>query len=138
MKKLAVVFSLLMLFTSVSNGQGNIPISSLNDEYVETEIEMYDLEQELFYSNEEQAIAVNDVTVVELEEEVEINFDTKKHLPKRFNAKKGMHDINWDNVELIELEEEVEIGFNTEDYLPKGFIAIKVNEIKPESIVVSL
>lgn len=134
MKKLALMFSMLMVFTSVSNGQGDIPFN----EYVETEIEAFEIEQELFENYDDVTINVNDIEVVEVEEEVEINFDTKKYLPKRFNAQKGMHDIDWNEVELIELDEEVEIGFNTEDYLPKGFVAIKVNEIKSEGIVVSL
>lgn len=138
MKKLALMFSMLMVFTSVSNGQGEIPFSNLNDEYVETEIEAFEIEQKLFENYNDITVNVSDIEVIEVEEDVEINFDTKKHLPKRFNANKGMHDINWDEVELIEIDEEVEIDFDTEDYLPRGFTAIKVNEIKSKNIVVSL
>ena len=138
MKKLALMFSMLMMITSVSNGQGNIPFSALNDEYVETEIEAFEIEQELFENYDDVTININDIKVIEVEEEIEINFDTKKYLPKRFNAYKGMYDVNWDEIELIELEEEVELGFDTKKYLPRGFIALKVNEIKTESIVVSL
>ena len=57
----------------------------------------------------------------ELEEEVEIGFDTKKYLPENFDPYAGKDSIDWNSIELYELEEEVEIGFDTKKYIPKGF-----------------
>ena len=94
--------------------------SSINIEYVTLENEMFDVEQVVFedFYNIGEDVNINDINVVELEEEVEINIDTKNYLPERFNANKGMHDINWDTLELVELEEEVELGSNTQNSLP--------------------
>ena len=94
--------------------------SNINIEYVTLENELFDVEQvvfEDFYSIVEE-VNVNDINVVELEEEVEINFDTKNYLPERFNANNGIHDIDWNTVELVELEEEVELGSNNQNSLP--------------------
>ena len=52
---------------------------------------------------------------------MEIGFDTSKYLPTDFNARIGMHDIDWNTIELYELEEELDLGFDTKDYLPKNF-----------------
>ena len=56
---------------------------------------------------------------IELEEDVEINFDTKKYLPNRFNVYKGLHDIDWKLIEVVELEEDIELGFNNQNNLPE-------------------
>ncbi len=61
------------------------------------------------------------IEVVEIEEEVEISFDTKAYLPKGFNPYKGMFDIDWNAIKLVEIEEGIEINFDTKAYLPKGF-----------------
>ena len=56
------------------------------------------------------------IELVELQEEVTINFDTKQFLPKDFNSLKGMYDLDWSTIELIEIEEEVDIDFNAKSY----------------------
>ena len=68
---------------------------------------------------------VDDIKVYEVEEEVNINFDTKAYLPENFNPLKGKHDIDWSKIELIEIEEEVIICFNTKAYLPENFNPLK-------------
>ena len=64
---------------------------------------------------------INSIEVIEIEDEVELNFNPKDYLPEGFNALKGMHDLDWSTIELVELEEEVEFDFNPKDYLPNNF-----------------
>ena len=123
MKSLVIIFSMFLALNVTAKTQmTDEDYSTINIEYVTLENEMFDVEQvvfEVFYNTEEE-VNVSDINVVELEEEVEINFDTKSHLPERFNAFKGMHDINWNSVELVELEEEeVDLGFNNQNSLPE-------------------
>ena len=70
-------------------------------------------------------IDIASLEVVEIEEEVIVNFDTSKYLPEGFNAYKGIGDLDWSKIEIIEIEEEVLIGFDTSKYLPEGFNAFK-------------
>ena len=63
--------------------------------------------------------------MLELEEKVDLGFDTKAYLPEGFNALKGLHDLDWSKIELLEIEEKVELEFNTKDYLPEGFNPLK-------------
>ncbi|NNL16679.1 MAG: hypothetical protein HKO81_08570, partial [Flavobacteriaceae bacterium] len=76
-------------------------------------------------NDEKYPVKIEDVYIFEIEEEVIIDFDTKKYLPKGFNPLKGMYDLNWDNIELIELEEEVAIDLMINRYLPKDFNPLK-------------
>ena len=75
------------------------------------------LETALFESDTDESL----FEVYEIEEEVYIDFDTKKYLPEGFNPLEGKNDIDWSTIELVELEEEVELGFDTKKYLPKNF-----------------
>ena len=79
----------------------------------------------LYIFKSSEPIYVEDVYVYQIEEDVIINFDTKKYLPNDFNPLKGLHDLNWDTIELIEPEEEVEIEFDTKRYLPQDFNPLK-------------
>jgi len=95
--------------------------SSINMEYLTLENEIFDVEQFVFedFYNIVEEVNVDDINVVELEEEVEINFDTNNYLPERFNAHKGMHDIDWNTIKLVELEEDVDLGLNIQNRLPE-------------------
>jgi hypothetical protein len=91
-------------------------------------IEKYKLEKKLISNLEDldtEDIEINEVEVIELEEEVELGFDTSKYLPENFNALKGKNDLDWNTIELVEIEEEVELGFDTSKYLPENFNALK-------------
>lgn len=92
-------------------------------DYISLEIEKMELEQELFGvpTNGEEIISIASIDLYEIEEELDLGFDTADHVPNDFNAKEGMNDIDWSTIELYEVEEEIELGFNTKDYLPKGF-----------------
>ncbi|MDU8885611.1 hypothetical protein RXV94_05530 [Yeosuana sp. MJ-SS3] len=70
-------------------------------------------------------IDINTIDLVEIDEEVNLNFDTTKYLPEGFNALKGKDDLDWSKIELIEIEEEVNLDFDTSKYLPKEFNPLK-------------
>ena len=68
---------------------------------------------------------ITTIEVIEIEEEVVLDFDTKKYLPEGFNALKGKDDLDFSTIEIIEIEEEVVLDFDTKQYLPEGFNALK-------------
>lgn len=83
--------------------------------------EIASLKTLLFHNPDAKPLAINAIEVIELEEEVTLNFDTKDYLPENFNPLKGKHDIDWSKIELVELEEDVFFNFNVKEYLPKDF-----------------
>lgn len=135
MYKLSLLFSLLITLTINAKAETSNELSNLNLEFISLETNQFDLELEIFSNLDEAILNVEDIEVIELEEDVEINFDTKDHLPNDFNALAGKNDIDWSKIELVELEEEVELGFNTKDYLPKNFNPYKGIECKSEVVV---
>ncbi|MCK0107671.1 hypothetical protein MWU58_00050 [Flavobacteriaceae bacterium S0825] len=116
---------LSVLFTVNISAKINITGDTINDNL---STEMHKLEKRIFtneeYTNTEN-LEVNEIEVVEVEEEVQLDFDTTMYLPDNFNALEGKNDLDWSTIELIEIEEEVEIGFDTSKYLPKNFNALK-------------
>ena len=135
MKSLVIIFSMFLALNVTAKTQmPEEDYFSINLDYVILENELFDLEQIVFedFYNIIEDIKVSDINVVELEEDIEINFDTKKYLPERFNAYKGMHDIDWNTVKLVELEEDVELESNNQNSLPE--IKCKSNT---NSIIVS-
>jgi len=123
--KYLLTFLLSVLFTLNITAKINIEGDTLND-YLS--VEKHNLEK-LLFTNEEYAntenLEINEIEVVELEEEVKLDFDTSMYLPENFNALEGKNDLDWSTIELIEIEEEVELGFDTTKYLPEGFNALK-------------
>jgi hypothetical protein len=122
MKSLVIIFSMFLALNVTAKTQmPDEDYFSINLDYVILENELFDLEQIVFedFYNIIEDIKVSDINVVELEEDIEINFDTKKYLPERFNAYKGMHDIDWNTVKLVELEEDVELESNNQNSLPE-------------------
>jgi len=79
-------------------------------------------------SKNHKEIDISTIDLVEIDEEVNLNFDTTKYLPEGFNALKGKDDLDWSKIELIEIEEEVNLNFDTSKYLPKGFNPLKDKE----------
>ena len=134
MYKLSLISGILLTFTTVAT-------ASTNPNFIESELEIIELESNLFENYNDESLNVNDIHVVELEEEVEIDFDVTAHLPENFNALKGKNDIDWSSVELIELEEDIELGFNTKSHLPENFNPYKgmfCNKQKHVVVVVSV
>ena len=56
---------------------------------------------------------ITTIEVIEIEEEVVLDFDTKKYLPEGFNALKGKDDLDWSKIELVEIEEDLELNFHS-------------------------
>ena len=79
-------------------------------------------------SNDYQEVDINAINLVEVDEEVSIDYDTSIYLPEGFNALKGKDDLDWSKIELIEIEEEVNFDFDTSKYLPEGFNPSKENK----------
>ena len=123
--KTLLTFLLSVLFTVNISAKINIEGDTINDNL---STEMYKLEKRIF-TNEEYAntenLEINEIEVFEVDEEVQLDFDTSTYLPDNFNALEGKNDLDWSTIELIEIEEEVEIGFDTSKYLPKNFNALK-------------
>ncbi len=78
--------------------------------------------------------SLDKIELIEIEENIELGFDTAQYLPEGFNAYAGMQTA--DGLNLIVIEEEIELGFNTKDYLPKGFNPYRGMIFAVEDIVV--
>ncbi len=63
---------------------------------------------------------VSQLVVIEIEEEIDLGFDSNLYLPENFNALEGMY-VEVDDIVILEKDEELELGFKTDKYLPKGF-----------------
>lgn len=81
-----------------------------------------DFEAQLKASLEMGNLDASDIEVVEIQEEVNLGFDTFEYLPLDFDAYSGanLYDIDF---EIFEEEEIVELGFDTAVYLPADFDA---------------
>ena len=105
------MYRLTFLFSMLIALNANAKISNNSDDL---NSEKSRLEKILFTNIENLSSTAADISAIELiemEEEVELGFDTAKYLPENFNALKGKHDLNWNTIELIEMEEEVELGY---------------------------
>jgi len=121
------MYRLTLLFNTLFVFNASAMIEKIPDSSFKT-VEELKLEYILFVSCDEDQAEVFDIAsleVIEIDEPVEINFDTISHLPVNFNALKGKHDLDWNTTELVELEEDVELNFDTKAYLPKNFNALK-------------
>ncbi len=73
-----------------------------------------------FNITEPGELNLNKVTFIEeIDEEVELGFDTSEYLPKGFNPYEVYFDLN--SVEYVEVDTEIDLGFDTTGYLPEGF-----------------
>ena len=64
----------------------------------------------------------SEIVVLEVEEEVDLGFDTAEYLPLGFNAYEGM-ELDVEDIVILEEEEEVDLGFDVATYLPENFDA---------------
>ena len=117
-RQFIILFALVALNANANAETKNDPFSN----FLSYEIEKIELEEELFGTPaNNEVISVASIEVYEMEEEIELEFNTEQYLPEGFNAKEGMNEIDWNTIELYELEEELEIGFDTKAYLPNNF-----------------
>ena len=49
--------------------------------------------------------------IVEIQEDVEINFDTKLYLPRGFDTLNGKDNFGWQKIALVLIEIEEELGY---------------------------
>jgi len=110
MIKSALIFSLLVTLNATTVSSKNIENQVINYSTI---------------NNFSGDLDWSKIELIEVEEEVELGFDTKDYLPKDFNPLKGKNDLNWNKIELITVDEEVELGFDTKNYLPKDFNPLK-------------
>jgi len=121
MIKLAFIFSTLFAVSSTT-------ISNDNSDNLTSECELSLLKASLFTNNSEVMSTELDwssIELFEIEEEVNLGFNSKDYLPDGFNPLKGLHELDWSTIELFEIEEEVNLGFNSKDYLPEHFNPLK-------------
>ena len=115
---------LLLAVFIVSNASalaGNIPDDIKRSSF--KTLEQLNAEALLFNNNEiyEEEFDIDQLEIIEIEEEIDLGFDTSQYLPEGFNPLEGKDDIDWSTIELIEIEEEIDLGFDTAAYLPEGF-----------------
>jgi len=67
-------------------------------------------------------LQIENIAFVEIEEEIDLGFDTVQYLPEGFDPYKGMAP-NLPEIVFIESEEKINLGFDTSEYLPEGFNA---------------
>jgi len=133
-------------------------IEMLNDNYEQNEIfgddEYSDLEEEyndisfedVFGKIEtENSLETEDIKVYEIEEEINLGFDSKVYLPTGFNPYEGMNTVEElgfeaktafeavfgtiekekilkiEDIKVYEIEEEINLGFNTQECIPTDF-----------------
>jgi hypothetical protein len=130
MYQLTLLFTALFAF-NVAKITEKIPDNSNPDSKI-TYKTMEELELENTLFNTANNFDVEDfdsasMEVTEIEEDVELNFDTKTYLPANFNTLKGMYDLDWNTIELVELEEDANLDFDTKAYLPSGFSAHNID-----------
>lgn len=121
MRQSIFILCLLLGFNAMASETNR---TELFPTYTSLDLEQIALEDELFATEDtlkEETITVESIEVVEIEEEVELGFDTAQYLPEGFNALKGKNDINWNEIELVEIEEEAEYDFDTSKHVPKNF-----------------
>lgn len=123
MKLVTLVSSFILVASMTAAGNTLEEPDDITSENFTTESaeELAHIESLIFHNPDAKPIAIDAIEVIELQEEVSFNFDTKDYLPENFNPLQGKHDLDWSKIELIELEEEVSFDFDVQDYLPKHF-----------------
>jgi len=116
-QSIIILFAIFALSVNANEDLKENPL----DQFILNQIEILDLELELFGTPNTKIIDISSIKLYEIEEEVVFNFNTMNYLPKGFDARKGMEDIDWDTINLYEVEEDIDLGFDTKEYLPKGF-----------------
>ena len=103
-----IMFSLVLLFSMLLTLNATANTNRTKDTLSE-----YTLNRILFANNENVTtndLDISTIEIIEIEEEVVLDFDTKQYLPKGFNALKGKDDLDWSKIEIIEIEEDLELN----------------------------
>lgn len=128
MKQITLILALFISLQITANNKGDQNYSYLNASYIEAEIEVLELEQDIFSNFDVQdTIEVEDIVVYELEEDVEIA-----------DQNNSENSLQVSDIKVLELEEDIDLGFDTKMYLPKGFNPYKGMNCEKEIVVVGL
>ena len=92
MYRLTILFSMLIALNASANINNNS--DNLNSEKSRLEKILFG---NIEYLNSTVA-SINSIELIELEEEVELGFDTANYLPENFNALKGKHGLVWNTI----------------------------------------
>lgn len=114
-----VIIGLSILFISFKAGHHyhmNNPMGSIFSDVISV------VEHQLQHQFPTEILKASEIQFFEIEEEVDLGFDTTEYLPMGFNAYAGM-EFEAQDLEVFELEEQVDLGFDTAPFLPKGFNA---------------
>lgn len=140
MKKVSVLLGtgvLALLLLSFAGKEG-CEKSKENQEVLNALMELQQpFADKLKLSLNTEPFSLDEITFIEIEEEIDLVFDTADYLPIGFNAYQGM-DLEIDLIEFVEFEEEIELGFDTANYLPKGFDAFAGMELDIDEILADL
>lgn len=124
MVKSVLMFSMIFLINIANVISANS--NNIFEECEQSNEEECLLIRELFAHNHiSSELDWNKIKLVELEEEVILDFETKNYLPEYFNPLKGKFDLDWNKIKLVELGEDVNLDFNTKKYLPENFNPLK-------------
>ncbi|MFX0557459.1 hypothetical protein ACOCEA_11720 [Maribacter sp. CXY002] len=91
---------------------------------------------EMYLTLNTEPVNIDEITFIEIEEEIDLGFNTADYLPIGFNAYQGM-DFTIDDIDFTD-DEEIDLGFDTSVYLPKGFNAYVGMEIELEEVIADL
>lgn len=114
-----MVFGMLWSFNAVAYNDSNRLVASVNDN--EIPMNECDRENRVDENQIEHFFDISDMDLIEIDEVVELGFDTYLYLPNDFNPYKGMRIEDKIDFGVLCEEEEPELGFDTGKYLPKGF-----------------
>lgn len=114
-----LVFGMLWSINAVAYKDNNTLVASVNDN--EIPMNECDRENRVDENQIEHFFDISDMDLIEVDEVVELGFDTYLYLPNDFNPYKGMRTEDKIDFGVLCEEEEPELGFDTGKYLPKGF-----------------
>ncbi|MCM4151481.1 hypothetical protein DHD05_07760 [Arenibacter sp. N53] len=88
----------------------------------------------LLMDEEVRNLSLDQITLIDEEEEINLGFDTANYLPFGFDAYAGM-ELDLNSIIVEELDEEIVLDFDPAKYLPLGFNAYDGMELNLNDIV---
>ena len=134
MKNAALLLSTLLTSLSLFSFCGED--KCLNSDDINCYIESHNpFAEGLLMDEEVRNLSLDQINLIEVEEEILLNFDPTLYLPLNFNAYTGM-GFDIDEIVVEELDEEIVLGFDPAKYLPLDFNAYAGMELNLNDIVV--
>lgn len=122
MKKVSVLLGIGILGVLLISAKADCGLKNLEHNPHTTKYNPF--AEGLQISIESANLNASEIVVLEIEEEVDLGFDTLEYLPLGFNAYDGM-ELAVEDIVVLEEDEEVDLGFDVALYLPKDFNAYK-------------